>query len=684
MEGAAGERRGGGGRRLNDEEEDFPYFETRGFGSDFVRLESPLCQRVPGGEIERDSEGRAVLECMCGNVLSGRFDPSLPFFTANGSFWTNSTTHLLATTTEADRQAHTRNRCNTAGYESMALIPLRHGGRTIGLLQLNSRAKDMLTLEMVTFLEQLGDQIAVTVAQRQTEEALRKSMDKYQRIVETAHEGIWSIDSQLKTTFVNRHMAEMLGYSPEEMAGQLFTDFMFPEDREAYRRGAERTGTEATITTAEVRFRRRDGAAVWVLISATATRDDDGKHVGALGMFMDITQRKQVEADRQKLEELLHQAQKMEAVGLLAGGVAHDFNNHLTVILGYSNLLLARFPQGSPDRIMVADIKEAGERAASLTRQLLAFSRKQILAPKVLDLNQAVTTIEKMFRRLIGEDIILTTVYSPNLCPVRVDPGQLEQVVLNLAVNARDAMPAGGRFTIETGDWSADEEFCRQHTGCRPGRYVLLSLTDTGTGMGPEVKTKIFEPFFTTKEQGKGTGLGLATVFGIVKQSEGMIDVYSELGIGTCFKIYLPAVEALDAAGQPDAERARAQGGSETVLLVEDEEGVRRIARLALEAHGYSVLEASSGAEALALVAEQRGPIHLLVTDIVMPGMSGRKLAEAFLVSSPGTRVLFMSGYTDDTVVRHGIVEASAAYLHKPFSPDELARKALEVLDDTQ
>ncbi len=390
--------------------------------------------------------------------------------------------------------------------------------------------------------------------------------------------------------------------------------------------------------------------------------------------------RQEVE-DRKRLETQLLHAQKMDAVGRLAGGVAHDFNNLLTIITGYSELLLAGLRPDEPLRGLAAEITRAGERAASLTRQLLAFSRQQVVAPKVLDLNAIVADVGKMLQRLIGEDVVLATGLAPSLGRVKADPTQMEQVLLNLAVNARDAMPQGGRLTIETDDVELDEAYAHTHPEVQPGRYVLLAVSDTGCGMTEEVKARIFEPFFTTKELGKGTGLGLATVYGVVKQSGGSIAVYSEVGRGTTFKMYLPRLAPEAEAPRAGTGASPAPRGSETVLLVEDEGGVRALARHALEASGYTVREASNGAEALRLSEQHGEPIRLLVTDVVMPGMGGRELHARLAARHPGLKVLFMSGYTDDAVFRHGILEANVPFLQKPFTVDALARKVREALD---
>jgi CheY-like chemotaxis protein len=371
----------------------------------------------------------------------------------------------------------------------------------------------------------------------------------------------------------------------------------------------------------------------------------------------------------------------MEAVGRLAGGVAHDFNNLMTVVNGYGDILLNNLRPDDPHREMVAEMRKAGERAAALTRQLLAFGRKQVLAPRVLDLDEVVSEMGKLLLRTIGEDIELVLDLQPGLAPVHADPGQMEQVILNLAVNARDAMPQGGRLVIRTANVRLDEDYIRSHPGVSAGPYVLLELRDSGCGISPEAKSHIFEPFFTTKGVGKGTGLGLAVVHGVVSQSGGHIDVDSEPGRGTSFQIYLPSAELGRQPVPSVAEVKVTPRGSETVLLVEDEEAVREVNRRILVRGGYAVLEARDGNEALRVAARHRGPIHLLVTDVVMPGMGGRQLAEQLSALRPEMKVLFVSGYPDDAVVEYGIREGEVHFLHKPFSPSALARKVRDILD---
>jgi PAS domain S-box-containing protein len=513
--------------------------------------------------------------------------------------------------------------------------------------------------------------LADITERKRAEDALRKSEERYRQIVETAHEGVWLIDGAGITTYANRRMAALLGERVDDMPGRSLYQFMDEEARPAVRAQLQQR-MAGRAEQLEFCFRRRDGSRLWALLAASPLFDESGTFTGALAMVADITERK-------VLEKQLLQSQKMEAVGRLAGGIAHDFNNLLGVILGYGDLLLRRIDDQSL-RTRLEQMVKAGERASVLTRQLLAFSRKQVLEPRVLDLNSLVTEMDKMLRRLIGEDIHLVTVVADGLGRVRADPGQLEQVVMNLVVNARDAMQNGGRLTLETANVELDRPYTAEHAGVRPGPHVMLAVSDTGIGMDPETRRQAFEPFFTTKPAGQGTGLGLATVYGIVKQSGGHIDVYSELGQGTSFKIYLPRVdeEAEAIVAAPKVPPAR---GAETVLLVEDEDALREIARQILEEHGYTVLEARSGAAAIERAESHAGPIHLLVTDVVMSQMSGRELAERLAVRRPSLQVLFMSGYTEQAVLRHGVLAESTAFMQKPFGPDSFLTKVREVLD---
>ncbi len=401
--------------------------------------------------------------------------------------------------------------------------------------------------------------------------------------------------------------------------------------------------------------------------------DAQGQPLGAVMAMEDVT-------ERRRLEEQLRRSQKMEALGRLAGGIAHDFNNLLTVIMGYGDVLLLSLPKGTEAHDLVVQIHKAGEQAATLTRQLLSFSRRQAVAPRVLDLNAIIHDMQRILTRTLGEDIDLATALAPDTWPVRADPGQLEQVLMNLVVNARDAMPQGGQLTIATRNVKLDQAYAEAHAGVKAGRYVHWEISDTGHGIPEAIRHRIFEPFFTTKEPGQGTGLGLATVFGIVQQAGGHIELYSEPGTGTTFKIYLPKAEETPTAAPLSAIRP-APHGSETVLLVEDDEAVRVLGLRVLHNCGYTVLEASNGEAALRLAQQHVGPIHLLVTDVVMPGIGGRSLAERLSETHPEMKVLFLSGFSDDAVVRHGLLEGEVNFLQKPFSPVILAHRIREVLD---
>ncbi|HKE90050.1 MAG TPA: response regulator [Gemmatimonadales bacterium] len=472
--------------------------------------------------------------------------------------------------------------------------------------------------------------------------------------------------------YVNRKFTEITGYSSDEVVGKnprLLKSGL--TSGEQYRQLWSTIQSGATWR-GEYRNRRKNGELYWASATIAPVKDESGTITNFVAIQEDVTETRSLEAQ-------LRQAQKMEAVGRLAGGVAHDFNNLLTVITSYSQLLLEEMATADPRRADLEEIQRAATGAAALTRQLLAFSRQQVLEPRVLSLNDVVSAAGKMLHRLIGEDVSLQLTLAPDLGNVKADPGQIEQVIMNLAVNARDAMPDGGKLTIETANIDLDASYAAQHGVVAPGPYVLVTVTDTGCGMDEPTKARLFEPFFTTKEIGKGTGLGLATVYGIVKQSNGYIWVYSELGHGTSFKVYLPRVGDV-AAASTEARPFFTNGGTETILLAEDASGVRAVAQEILNRLGYTVLVASDGHAALELAAASTDAIHLLVTDVIMPEMSGRQLADRLKHHRPDLKVLFVSGYTDDAIVRHGMLEPGIAFLQKPFTPQALARKVREVL----
>jgi two-component system cell cycle sensor histidine kinase/response regulator CckA len=520
-------------------------------------------------------------------------------------------------------------------------------------------------------------QLKIDIEERiRAEHNLRLSENKYRELFEHSPYGIYlsAIDGTLLE--VNSALVTMLGYdSPQELLSQDFSAHIFqdPKERAEARKRCEQNGA---VDVVQVNFRRKDGETIVVRLNGRPIRNGDGEALCFEVIVEDIT-------ERQKLERQFLQAQKMEAVGRLAGGVAHDFNNVLGVILGYAELLKPTLSSDQPRSRQVDEIEKAGKRAALLTKQLLAFSRQQVIQPAVLNLNSVVVEMELMLRRLIGEDVDLTIVKDPLLGCVRMDRSQVEQIVMNLAVNARDAMVQGGTLVISTGNTELDDAYARQHSFATPGRYVSLSVSDDGCGIPKEVQAHIFEPFFTTKRLGEGTGLGLSTVYGIVKQSEGYISVYSEVGSGTTFKIYLPRIDARPEIAAETVTFTPLPPGTETVLLVEDEPDLLELAEMCLKRRGYNVFSARDGASALDFAEKHPGEMNLLLTDLVMPGMSGCDLAKLLRQTQPQMKVLYMSGYTRDLVTKRGVLDLDVSLLEKPFTIDSLCRSVRQVLDLT-
>ena len=471
----------------------------------------------------------------------------------------------------------------------------------------------------------------------------------------------------------NDAFLRMTGYSRRELEeGKLrWTELTAPDFHSLDARAVDQLRKHRVSRPYDKEYLRKDGSRLSVLVGASMV---PGSEELCATFVLDMS-------DRRRLEEQLRHAQRMEVVGRLAGGVAHDFNNLLTPILGYCELLQEAMPPDAPYREDLDEIKKAGERAAGLTRQLLAFSRKQVLQPRVIELNDAITQIQKLLSRVIGEDVALNLHLAPGIGRIKVDPGQLEQILMNLAVNSRDAMPSGGTLTIETSRASLDEEYAHTHPEVVPGPHLVLAVSDTGVGMSKETMGHLFEPFFTTKKLGQGTGLGLATVYGIIKQSLGHVFVYSELGRGTTFKIYFPRVDEQASDLSLPVQAPKPDRGTETLLLVEDDKALRMFATRVLREKGYLVLEAGVGAEALMVAKGHPGPIHLLITDVVMPGMSGREVAEQLVAARPRTKVLFISGYTENAIVHHGVLDEDMTLLEKPFNQETLSRKVRQVLD---
>ena len=503
---------------------------------------------------------------------------------------------------------------------------------------------------------------------RRNDELLRSVLNH------TVH-GIVGIDEKGIVTLFNRAAEDIFHHPASEVIGANVKMLMpepYHSEHDGYLSNHLRTGEPKVIgRSRQVRGLRKDGSAFPIDLTVTGFLLEGRRHF--VGIVQDIS-------EKQKLEAQFHQAQKLEAVGQLAGGVAHDFNNLLTIISGYCEMILSDLPAGHELRSSVEPILEAGARAAALTSQLLAYSRRTVLEPKVLDLNVVVKDMESMLQRLLGEDIVLSASLDPKIGLVKVDLSQLSQILMNLAVNARDAMPQGGLLTIETHAVELDQTPRSTHSECQPGRHVMLALTDTGNGMSPDVKARIFEPFFTTKDAGKGTGLGLAVVLGVVRQSGGSIEVYSEPGNGTRFEICFPAVDQ-PATSSFKTEPAIDPRGAETILLVEDDEAVRRFALRSLQSHGYRILQAGDARQAMDVAEQHQGRIDLLATDLVMPLMSGRELAQTLQPRFPQMKVLYLSGYTDDAMVRHGILHFDVNFLQKPFTPSSLANKVRQVLD---
>lgn len=508
---------------------------------------------------------------------------------------------------------------------------------------------------------------------QRADEALRQTEERYRDLVENARDIIYEHDLDGNYTASNKAGEQITGYSREETLKLNVAQTVAPEYLEKAKEMIRRKLAGESVTAYELELIAKNGTHISVEVN-TRLVFHNGVAIGVQGIARDVTERK-------LLEEQLRQSQKLEAIGQLAGGVAHDFNNLLTVIGGYTDLSLSRLPAGDPLCRNLIEVNKASDRAASLTRQLLAFSRKQVLQPRVFGLNTIVADLEKMLRRMIGEHIEFRTNLRPRIGNVKADPGQIEQVIMNLVVNARDAMPSGGKLTIETYNVELDETYALHHISAKAGSYILLAVSDTGTGIDEQTKKHIFEPFFTTKESGKGTGLGLSTVYGIVKQSGGNIWVYSEPGIGTTFKIYLPRVGEPAEKYKQAATAVHLPKATETILLVEDSDMVRKLAKEVLEGGGYHVLDAANGREALLVCEQSRETFHLLLTDVVMPEMSGQELVSRLGSLYPQMRVLYMSGYTEDAIAHHGVLNEGINFIEKPFTPDSLALKVREVLE---
>jgi PAS domain S-box-containing protein len=665
------------GIRLQDGD-DFPYFAQEGFSKEFLLTGNSLVERGANGGICRDKDGKVCLECTCGLVISGKTDP---LFTSGGSFCTNDSSPLLRIPPGQDPRHNPRNQCIHQGYASVALVPIRNRDEIVGLIQFNDRRTGRFALGMVELLEGIASHIGAALMRKRAEEALRASESEFRTLAEAMPQIVWITRPDGWNIFFNQQWMDYTGLSLEESLGEGWNKPFHPDDRQGAWAAWKKATLENCTYSIESRLRRADGAYRWWLVRGVPMLDAAGNIIKWYGTCTDINDLKMAEKGREDIQMQLRQSQKMEAVGALAGGVAHDFNNLLSVILSYSSFGLEDVRKDDPLRGDLIEIHKAAERAARLTAQLLAFSRKQVLKPEPLDLNRAVAGMEEMLQRIVGEDIELTQMPSSNLGVVLADRGQIEQVIMNLVVNARDAMPRGGKLSIETANVELDEGYAAEHVEVKPGSYVMLAVSDTGSGMDAQTRGRIFEPFFTTKGPQKGTGLGLSTVYGIVKQSGGNIWVYSEPGQGTTFKIYLPRERGAAAvASGPPSSVARI-AGTETILVVEDEPALGAVAKRILGAAGYTVLVAENGGEALLICEGHEGEIHLVLTDVVMPRMSGKVFAERLAKVRPKIKVIYMSGYTADAIGNHGVLDAGTEFIGKPFNAVELARKVREVLD---
>lgn len=639
--------------------EDFPYYVTHGFPPQFVMAEKSLCSQDASGQVRRDTCGNVVLECMCGNVLRKQFNPALPFFTAQGSFWTNSTSELLASTTEADRLARTRNRCHGEGYESVALIPLRCGGECFGLLQLNDHRRGRFDRELIAFLESIADQLAIALAQRQSQTALHRNETELSALYTHAPLMMCLVDQQHRICRINRAVLENCKKAEQELiglrVGELLGCIYSLDDPRGCGSGPNclicplhlavmdslRTGqSHRRVEVNKVILQQ--GKRVKLSLLASVARVEVEEQSMVLVCLEDITPLREVET------QYLH-AQKMEAIGQLAGGIAHDFNNILAAILMNLSLLKMDCDLNSSNSETVEELEKEAKRAADLTRQLLVFSRRQVIQKQVLNLNEHLRQTLVMIRRLLGETIEINFQPGPSLCWIEADPGMVDQVIMNLCVNARDAMPRGGVISIATREVDFHPQTLSNHPAARVGRFACLQIADTGCGMDEETLQRIFEPFFTTKVAGKGTGLGLATVYGIVKQHGGWIEVESQAGKGTCFQVFWPPCTLQVNLLSTRRKEAAPHGGGETILVVEDEEALRGAISKLLHYAGYRVVEARNGSEGLRQWEKHRHEISLLLTDMVMPGgMSGLELAQYLRQSKPDLKIIIMSGYSPE------------------------------------
>jgi two-component system, cell cycle sensor histidine kinase and response regulator CckA len=622
-----------------------------------------------------ETTGDMYLHTASGERLDEHHEPHIPFGAGLGGEVVRTGRGAIVHNYYEEVEPSLHASARSEGLVSGIAVPIQVGQTHLGVLYAFNREQTSFSQSDLDTLSLLGNLAAVEISRERAEMGLRESEDRYRSLVENMDIGVTLVDSDHNIVMTNAARAKMLNKTSVELVGKkCYVESGRAEEVCSFCPGVQAMTTGQPFEV-EIESAGNHDTGSWMRIRAFPTVGADGAVSGYIELTEDISNRK-------LLEEQLRHTAKMEAIGLLAGGVAHDFNNLLTAIIGYSDMALQQMSEKDPSHSKVILIADAAHRAAALTRQLLAFSRKQVLDMKVFDLNVAIADFEKLLRRLIGADIELSTVLNPSLGRVRADPGQIEQILMNLAVNARDAMPEGGRLTIETANVVLDQEYTRSHAEAKSGPHVTLAVSDTGVGMDGRTRDRIFEPFFTTKEKGRGTGLGLATVYGIVKQHQGHISVHSEPGRGTTFKVFLPQVQELVQPLNGSTEVARQHRGTETVLVVEDEDVVRKLTTEVMESLGYRVLVACGPEEALKISREYQGAIHLVLADVILPVMDGTALVNRLYQNRPEVKALYVSGYAENAVFRQGVFPPDGHFLQKPFTLDRLARKVRDVLDE--
>ncbi len=648
---------------------DYPYYETKGFPEEFVLLENKLCSYDVDGKALCDKNGKPILECMCGNVLCGRFDPTLPFFTEKGTFWSNCTTKLLASTTDSQRQAKTRNRCNGSGYESVALIPLRSGSEVYGLLQLNDKRYNRFTLELIEQWERLAEYLAVALSKFKVESELRISEERTELALFGADLGAWDWNIESGKFWFDHRWVEMLGYQYDEVHSDInfWVALVHPDDMEEVDETIRKhLRGETDYFSLQHRMKHKDGHWVWVSDRGrVVARDENGKALRMCGTHLDITKQRQ-------MEERIRQTEKMDAIGQLAGGVAHDFNNQLTGILGYADMLAEEI-DNEQQQGYISSIIKAAIKSSDLTRQLLTFSRKAQCQSVEVNIHETIDEVCSILKHTIDKRIEVRTFLKAQKPVVIGDPSLLQNALLNLAINARDAMPEGGIITFESSIERLDQEYCKTIPyEISPGEYLKVSISDTGCGIPQDDIQRIFEPFFTTKDQGKGTGMGLASVYGTVKHHQGVINVYSEQGMGTIFKTYLPLFgKNLDKTIHNNLQGSTIKQNL-NILVIEDEESIRNLLVLMLEDEGCTVVTATNGKEGVAIYKEQWETIDVVIFDMIMPKMDGKDTFREMKKINSNIRAVLASGYSINGAAGTLMSEGVGVFIQKPFTRAQL------------